>query len=120
MSAQDEPMNTQIVRIAAWLALAVIVFATLSPIGLRPQTHLPVNLERWAAYFLAGTLFGLAYPKHIIWAAILLALGAVGLELVQMLRPGRHGRELDALFKLGGAWLGLGLGWVCTRLFKPG
>jgi VanZ family protein len=113
-------MNRRVLRIAAWLALAVIIFATLSPIGLRPQTHLPVNMERGAAYFLAGALFGLAYPRHILWAAVLLAIGAVGLELAQMLQPSRHGRGLDALFKLGGAWLGLALGWLSARLIKAG
>jgi uncharacterized membrane protein len=110
-------MTQRFFRIAAWLALGVIIFATLSPIGLRPQTGLPVNLERWAAYLLAGGLFGLAYPRQILWAALLLAIGAIGLELAQMLRPGRHGRELDALFKMFGAWIGLGLGWLGARLF---
>ena len=77
-------------------------------------------MERGAAYFLAGALFGLAYPRHILWAAALLAIGAVGLELAQMLQPSRHGRGLDALFKLGGAWLGLALGWLSARLIKAG
>lgn len=113
-------MTRKTIRIAAWLVLAFIVFATLSPIGWRPQSALPVNLERGAAFLLAGGLFGLAYPRHILPAGLVLGAGVVGLELLQTLQPGRHGRELDALVKLAGAALGLGLGWLVSRRLPQG
>ncbi|MCW5722504.1 MAG: VanZ family protein [Devosia sp.] len=108
-------MARKILPFAAWLVLGFIAFATLSPIGWRPQSLLPVDLERAAAFALAGLLFGLAYPRHVLWAGLVLALGIVGLELLQTLRPDRHGRELDVLVKFGGAVLGLGLGWLAAR-----
>lgn len=104
------------IRIAAWLVLAFLVFATLSPIGWRPQSALPVNFERAAAFFVAGGLFGLAYPRQIVWIAAVMAVAIIALEWAQFLQPGRHGRELDAVVKLVGAGIGLGLGWWLSRL----
>ena len=108
-------MSRKTLRIAAWLVLTFIAFATLSPIGWRPHSLLPVNLERAAAFVLAGLLFGLAYPRHVLLAGVVLAIGIIGLEVLQTLQPDRHGRELDALIKLAGATLGLVLGWFTAR-----
>ncbi len=105
-------------RIAAWMLLAFIVVATLSPTGLRPHADLPVNLERAAAFAAVGLLFALAYPRQMLWAAALLVLAALCLELLQNLRPDRHGRELDALAKVAGAVIGLGMGATVSLLLR--
>ena len=78
---------------------------------------LPVDVERAAAFLAAGLLFALAYPRHIWFAAALLLVGAIGLEWLQNLRPDRHGRETDAMAKLAGASIGLGVGWLAAQLF---
>lgn len=106
-----------VVRLAAWLILSAIVFVTLGPVGFRPRTMLPVDLERAVAFLGAGLLFALAYPRQIWFAVALVLVGAIGLEWLQNLRPDRHGRESDAMAKLAGASIGLGLGWLAAQIF---
>ena len=108
--------SSNFLRIAAWLLFAAIVMVTLGPIGLRPRTDFPVNLERMLAYLAMGLAFALAYPRHIWWAVTLVVVGAISLELLQELRPDRHGRQMDALVKIAGAIIGLGLGWLSAQL----
>lgn len=108
----DAFMTTTIFKVLAWSALLAIAAATLSPIGLRPRLDVPVDLERMAAFALVGLLFALAYPRKIWMAAAIVAIGVVGLEWLQHIRPDRHGRAADALVKAAGAFAGLGMGWV--------
>ena len=92
--------------IAAWLALAFISFATLSPIGLRPE--LPDQaLEHLAGFVVLAFLFGMAYPRHFVAVATLLVASAIILELMQLLTPDRHARLIDATTKLAGGFIGL-------------
>ncbi len=67
-------MNTINLRglavVAAWSVLAIIVFATLCPIQFRPVVA-PSDVERFAAFGLVGLLFGVAYPRKIVVAALL-------------------------------------------------
>lgn len=75
----------------------------------------PVQLERAAAFGLLAMLWVMAYPRHFVATAVVVLLLAVGLEVAQEWMPGRHGRERDALIKLGGAALGLGVGALLRR-----
>ncbi len=59
-------MTQKVLRAAAWLTIAFILFITVSPIGLRPHNILPVNVDRALAFMLTvssspsptrGTLF---------------------------------------------------------------
>ncbi|KKC33989.1 hypothetical protein [Devosia psychrophila] len=109
-------MTKTTLRIFAWLAFLFIAFATLSPIGLRPHSVLPVDMERAAAFLAVGLLFALAYPRHLWLAAAVVLVSVVGLEWLQTLHPDRHGREGDALVKLAGAAIGLGCGWLLAQL----
>nr|WP_314262177.1 VanZ family protein [uncultured Devosia sp.] len=97
---------------AAWIGLFLIMAATLSPIGIRPSLPISVDAERVTAFMVVGFLFALAYPKHIWFAAIVVLIGAFGLEILQELRPDRHARFRDAMWKSIGASVGLGLGWT--------
>lgn len=105
-----------LVKAAAWGALALIAFVTLSPISMRPVSSAPVNIERLGAYLVLGALFGAAYPKRIPLVLGLLVVGSVGLEVSQNLVPGRHGRVDDALFKAAGACLGAFAGGAVARI----
>lgn len=97
-------------RLAAWLVLALILIVTISPIQFRPITGEPADLERFAAFFLVGFLFALAYPRHWI-AVLLLTIGCAGMfELLQRLAPGRHGEVADFVFKAIGAMAGVCIG----------
>lgn len=53
-----------LLRIAAWLSIPAICAATLGPVGLRPASAAPVDLERFAAFLFVGGLFGMAYPRR--------------------------------------------------------
>jgi VanZ family protein len=110
-------MKLQIIlRATAWLLLVAVVFAILGPENLRPRTSLDVSLERVLPFALAGLLFALAYPRHVILAAAFIIVTTLSLEYLQTLRPDRHGRELDAAMKVIGAIVCLGLGRFLVHL----
>ena len=102
-------MLRKIFAIAAWLSLAFIVFATLSPAGLRPQVA-PAGLERMTAFALTGLFFGLAYPRRRPLCS------ACVLELAQLITPERHGRLSDLLVKLAGGVAGILVAQGLNRL----
>ncbi|MGY4234713.1 hypothetical protein ACVIIW_003660 [Bradyrhizobium sp. USDA 4449] len=97
--------------LAAWSALGVIVFVTLSPSGLRPQTG-SAGAERFSAYCLLGALFVLAYPQHFVRVMTFILVVAGSLELLQNLTPDRHGHVADVAEKIAGGIAGSSL----TRL----
>jgi hypothetical protein len=102
--------NRKIWAVIAWGALAVIVFATLSPIELRP--HLASqHREHFAAFAAVGLLFGVAYRRPVLVLALLCGT-AVVLEFLQLLTPDRHGRAIDVAFKLAGAGAGACASWL--------
>ena len=108
--------SSALFRAAAWLLLAGIVFVTLSPIGLRPETGEPPNVERAVAFALFGLVFALAYPRRLGLTIGIVIAAAIGLELLQMLAATRHARAVDVGFKLLGGGIGLALGTMLTRL----
>jgi len=59
-------MVQKISIVAGWLALAFIVYATLSPINDRPVVAGP-QYEHFAAFAVAGFAFRLAYPGAYCW-----------------------------------------------------
>jgi VanZ family protein len=97
------------------VALAVfIVFATLSPIDLRPETGLPAYAERFGAFFALSLTATLGWPKRRLTALTLIVIAAAALEAMQNLTPTRHGRVLDALEKA----LGAGAGLLAAEIFE--
>ncbi|MET3754973.1 VanZ family protein [Rhizobium binae] len=99
----------------AWLLLALILFVTVSPLGLRPHTVTTVDTDRGGAYVLLGLTFALAYPRQWKLVAVLLIAGAAAIEYLQYFAPTRHPRLHDAGVKAMGAALGLLAGWVINR-----
>ena len=100
-------MSLRLLRILAWSLLAAIAFVTLSPIGLRPNSGLSPNYERLFAFAAVGLAFALAYPRHI-WLVLTLVVGAaIGLEALQLVVSGRHGRIIDLAAKLIGGGMGV-------------
>ncbi len=109
-------MTHKIITPVAWAILAFIVFATLSPIGLRPHLE-DVSVERFSAFAAAGLLFGLAYPRRL-WLVLALVIGtACALEALQHLTPDRHGHVSDAVVKMIGGAVGVGIAWLCHRAY---
>lgn len=99
-------MIQKVCLVLAWTAVAVIGFATLSSIGLRPHLASP-HREHFAAFALVGLLFSLAYPRRWLGVLGLVMIGALSLELLQMLTPDRHARLVDAAFKCAGGAVGV-------------
>jgi hypothetical protein len=107
-------MFQRVCIIASWLALAFIVYATLSPIEARPVLA-GAQFERFAAFAVLGLAFGLAYPNRIILVFAIVVGSAFTLEALQLLTPDRHGRLLDALVKAAGGISGIGVGQLVLR-----
>lgn len=105
-------------RVLAWLCLAYIAFITVGPIGIRPETGFSPRLERLVAFMVLGGLFGAAYPRHIVRAALVVIGSALLLEASQVFEPSRHGRMFDASVKIVGGVIGLGAGWLLARLTR--
>lgn len=95
-----------LVRIAAWIVAAILVFVTLSPIEARPIVASP-HLERAIAYALFGFLLALSYPRRW-WLAMVGSVAMAGfLELAQGLTMSRHGRMFDFSVKGTAAIMGV-------------
>jgi len=107
-----------LVRIAAWILVALIVAITLVPIGLRPVVTVNPSFERIAAYALAGLLMMVGYPRHRLPILIGSVLLAGGLEAAQTLTSTRHGRFDDFLVKAGAALAGAVAGLAVTAVAR--
>ncbi|MGO4450087.1 VanZ family protein [Phyllobacterium sp. TAF24] len=105
-------------QIIAWLLFAAILFITVDPINLRPESGLPVNVERFLAFAVLGFVFAFAYPKRWLLILLLVVCAAFGFELAQMLAPTRHARLLDAIFKAAGGVSGVIVSNVFLRMFR--
>jgi VanZ family protein len=112
------PAMIQKISVAAgWLALAFIVYATLSPIDARPVVAGPQS-EHFAAFAVMGLAFALAYPNRIVLVVAIVVGSAIGLEALQLLTPDRHGRVLDALVKAAGGVCGISAGQLMSFLLR--
>jgi len=49
------------IRFAAWALLVAVAIMTVGPISVRPETPLPVNFERIAAWICLGAMFSESY-----------------------------------------------------------
>jgi hypothetical protein len=105
-------MFQKLLIIAAWMLLALIASATVSPIRDRPMLYTSASLEHLAAFAVVGVLFCLAYPRHVALVCLIVLGSAVLLELAQLLTVDRHGRVQDAVEKMAGGVLGVMVGRV--------
>lgn len=108
-----------LLKIAAWICLALVVFVTMSPIGLRPHDVLPVEFDRALAFCIMSGLFTLAYPRRWLSILVMTVLGAMLIEALQTLTSTRHAQLADALVKAGGAVAGVLLARSIMQ-FLPG
>lgn len=110
-------MFQKMITAAAWVTLAFIAIATLSPLALRPEMG-DANLERFGAYTLAGLLFAFAYPRHLTLAATFIVGTAIVLEILQLLTPDRHGEFADVVVKAAGGLFGIAVAVVVLRTIR--
>jgi VanZ like family len=110
-------MIQRLSAITGWLALAYIVFVTLSPVADRPSLTSPY-LERFVAFALIGFALALAHPNRILLVVVLVVGAAFGLEALQLLTPDRHARAADALTKALGGISGISVGQMVYFLLR--
>ena len=117
--------RTTIIRLitaTAWLAVIGIAYATLTKVGFvyaiyfklapflrQPEMQTYAHFVHVIAFALLGALFTLAYPKRLLLVCFVVLGGAVLLEVAQTLTPDRHGTLIDALEKIAGGAVGIGL-----------
>lgn len=110
-----------LIVLAAWALAAGLVVVTLGPQSVRPHVG-NAQLERFGAYWLTGLVFAFAYPRHLGRIAVGLSVGAIVLELSQLIAPGRDAGLPDAVAKVCGGWVGVATGaaglWARKR-FAP-
>jgi VanZ family protein len=97
-------------RIFCWLGLIAVIGLSISPPAFRPVSSVPHLFEHLLAFFLLGSVFALAYPRHRVHLVLAAVPCLAGLELLQLLVAGRHARLSDFLVNLLGAYAGLVLG----------
>jgi VanZ family protein len=110
-------MNQRLSLVAAWLALAFIAFATLSPLQDRPVVAGP-QFEHFAAFALMGFAFVRGYPNRLLLIIAIVIGSAFALEALQLLTPDRHGRLIDALVKAGGGLSGIAIAHFAELLLR--
>jgi VanZ family protein len=97
----------RLIRLAAWLLLAVIVVATLGSPSLRPQSSLSHDGEHAFAFLLLGAAFGLGYLERRL-ELVFAAIPVIGMiELLQLWAPGRHARLEDFVVNVVAFWVAL-------------
>jgi VanZ family protein len=114
-------MLHKLLAVAAWMALGLLVFVTISPLETRPIVTENANIERFAAFAMVGLLFGLAYPRRLAIDASFVVIAAGVLETLQLLTPDRHGHIADAFIKAVGGAFGVAvasIALVMARRFK--
>ena len=114
------------ITLLAWTLFGFVVFATLSPPSSRPEltaTEPPIVLliEHAGAFGLVGFLLFLAYPAYHRELSNFIVVAAIGLEVLQLVVPGRDARLSDLLEKLVGAGGGmLAAVWLLDLLTSRG
>jgi len=109
-------LNTAL-RCVFWLLLLLIVALTIIPPTLRPITRVPHGFEHIGIFMLLGICFSTGYRWRSDAFLALLALIA-GLELVQVVIPGRHGRVSDFVENALGLTAGICIVYSVKWLFQ--
>lgn len=65
-----------------------------------------MNIERFIGFGVLSFLFVMGYPRRRLLTVSILCTGAISLELLQLLSPGRDASLFNALVKLGGCAIG--------------
>ena len=113
---KDHELNDvrRIVRMAAWLSIAVVLLVTVVPIGFRPSTGFSPNIERFCVMAAVGALFAAAYPKRFWLIVLALSLAALLFEPLQYIAAGRHPTFRDVEYKSLGAVIGAIIGYAAA------
>src|SRR5262245_18141484 len=103
-------MMTGTIKFVAWLLLLTIIVLSVVPPTSRPVTVLPHGFEHLAMFLVTGLALGSAYASSYrhTFALVLFAVSfAAGIELFQLLIPGRHARVSDFFVDAFGLCVGV-------------
>ncbi|KRR27864.1 hypothetical protein CQ14_08470 [Bradyrhizobium lablabi] len=119
-SGMNRNLVTRLMPVAAWIAVIVIAYATLTHVGfvysiyfklapylMRPAMQTYAHFEHVIAFAILGALFGFAYPRRLILVCCIVFGAAVLLEILQTTTPDRHGTLIDAFEKIAGGAAGI-------------
>lgn len=120
--AMNRSIVTTALAIAAWAAVCLIGYATLTKVqfiylvyGKIKPLLFGVNMATWAhlehaiAFLTLGGLFALAYPRRTTMVCLIVIGSAVTFELLQTLTPDRHGTLFDASEKIVAGCAGIAM-----------
>ena len=97
-------------RAVGWFLLISIVIVSLVPADLRPETHMPHNLEHLVVFLAMGVALSLGYPESLISLVAGLVSFSISIELAQLFVPGRHARLTDLLVDVAAVTMGVVIG----------
>ena len=101
---------------AGWIVVAVIVVLSLVPPAARPTTMMPHVVEHAGIFAADGMAFGAAYLGYQRRLSIIAVAFCAGIELAQMMVPGRHARLSDFVVDAAAACIGIFAGPLLIRM----
>jgi VanZ family protein len=99
----------------AWILLMAVAVLSLLPAEYRPATVLPHSVEHFSLFLVTGLAFGVGYPERRLFQFAILLFFTAGIELVQLVVPGRHARLSDFMIDALGMTIGLSIGFIGTK-----
>ena len=112
-------VSQRVVSIAAWVVLAFLIYATVSPLADRPNFMASTTIQHLLAYAALTGLFCQAYPQRVRLLFVLVIAGILLLEAAQVFLPDRHARIRDIAEKTTGAIGGICIAkaWLYVRVW---
>jgi VanZ family protein len=105
-------------RVVAWGTLAAIVVLSLVPPAERPITPFPHNVEHVGIFLLNGAAFGLGYRGYEWLSSLGAAIFCAGIEVAQLMIPGRHARVSDFIVDTIAVCVGIFAGSTLIRVTR--
>lgn len=108
--------------IGAWVALAIVCAASLTPQSALPEDLPSPVLLHFVAYAIPAALSTLAAMsgRKAIVAALAILLISLAIEVAQSLIPGRYAEFADAVANTAGVIAGLAAGRAAVALLRLG
>ncbi len=94
---------------------AILVLSLVLP-SLRPVTGAPDTVEHLAIFALCGFCFSLGYRISGILKGVALVVFAGGIEMLQLMVPGRHARVVDFAVDALASCAGVLIGRIAAKI----
>jgi VanZ family protein len=116
----ENSLSRRVAPILAWVVLAFLIYATVSPLAIRPDFLASTTNQHLAAYAALTMLFCQAYPRRVRLLFLLVIAGILLLETAQVFLPDRHARIRDIVEKTMGAIGGICIAkvWLHARVWR--